>query len=310
MNVLLATDGSGYAEAAARFLTRFDFSAGDEIVIFHAVSWVPFLYDKESYLEAFKEVKKEIAPRILDTALDILKPVKAKISTAIMDGAAEQCIIGAAEESRADMIVMGARGVKGIRSFFIGSVTKNVALNSSSPVLITKLPLRPEGTMKVLFVTDGSDYSAEAGRFLATIPFPANAELTILNVIWSDFSDIPERFVLEINERMKDIVARRRSMEFGESESIMLRARKVLEKRFKKIQAESRLGDPSSEILKTAETVQPDIIVMGCRGLRGIKGMMGSVSRNVITHAPYSVLVARGCRGDKNDEAGREKTVA
>ncbi len=296
MIVLLATDGSEYSEAAARFLTRFDFSADDEIIVFHAVSWVPFLYDRESYIEAFKEVKQEIAPRILDSALDILKAVKAKVSTAIVDGAAEQYIIAAADESGTDMIVMGARGIKGIRSFFIGSVTKSVALNSSRPVLITKLPLRCEGPLKVLFVTDGSDYSIEAGKFLATVPFPRNTELTILNVIWSDFSDIPERFVLEINERMKDMVAEKRSMEFQESESITLRARELLEKRFNKIQAISRLGDPSSEILKTAEAVLPDIIALGCRGLRGMKGMMGSVSRNIITHAPCSVLVARECR--------------
>ncbi len=296
MNVLLATDGSEYSEGAAHFLTRFDFSAEDEIVVFHAVSWVPFLYDKESYTEAFTEVKRDIAPRILDSALNILKPVKAKISTAIVDGAAEQCILEASDACGTDMIVMGARGIKGVKSFFIGSVTKNVALNSSKPVLITKLPLRSARRMKVLFVTDGSDYSADAGRFLSTLPFPGNAELTILNVIWSDLSDIPERFVLEINERMKDIVARRRSVEFKESENITLRAREFLEKRFEEIEVVSRVGDPSSEILKTADKVQPDVIAIGCRGLRGIKGMMGSVSRNIVTHAPYSILVARACR--------------
>lgn len=295
MNILFATDGSEYSEGAARFLTRLELSAEDEITVFHAVSWVPFLYDKESYFEAFREVKREIAPRILDSALQILKPVKARLSTAIVDGAAEQCIMEAAEECGTDLIAMGARGIKGIKSFFIGSVTKSVALHSSRPVLITKLPLRSGGGMKVLFVTDGSGDSMEAGKFLSGIPFPRNAELTIMNVIWSDFSDIPERFVMEINDRMKDVVARQRSVEFAQSEEIMVQARQLLERRFEKIRVISRVGDPSSEILKAAEAAHPDIIALGCKGQSGMRGILGSVSRNTITHASCSVLIARAC---------------
>jgi nucleotide-binding universal stress UspA family protein len=36
---------------------------------------------------------------------------------------------------------MGARGIKGIKSLFIGSVTRSVAIKSPKPVLVTKLPV-------------------------------------------------------------------------------------------------------------------------------------------------------------------------
>ncbi len=227
----------------------------------------------------------------------ILRPVKAKTSTAIVDGSAEQYIVKAAEEGAADLIVMGARGIKGIKSLIVGSVTKAVALNSSKPVLITRLPVRDDPGMKILFVTDGSEDSLDAGRFLTTVPFSDGSEVTILNVIWSDFSEIPERFVVGVNERMKEIIARSRSSDIEESGRITSRAEMLIAGRFRKIHVLSQIGDPSVEILNTAERLKPDLIAMGCRGLRGMKGRMGSVARNVITHSGCSVLLAQACRG-------------
>ena len=100
MKILLATDGSESSEGAAKFLTSLNLSSEDEITIFHALYWVPSIYpshvwfsqkwyDKEydevSYDNAIKEIKKEIAPRIIDSAFKILQPVKAKLSTAIIE---------------------------------------------------------------------------------------------------------------------------------------------------------------------------------------------------------------------------------
>lgn len=291
MKILLATDGSEYSEGAARFLTGLDLTLNDEITIFHVVSWVPFKYDMESYYDTLKQIKNEVAPRILDSALNILKPFDVKVSTAIIDGSADKYIVDAAIDSDMDMIVMGARGIKGIKSLIIGSVTKSVVINSPKPVLVTRLPA-PErsGRMKILFASDGSGYSAAAGEFLSAMPFHDETEVTILNVIWSDFSDIPERFVIEINERIKEDVARSRTKEFEESERIIEQSRKILSRRFKNINAASKVGDPSIEILKTAEALKTDMIVVGCRGLRGLKGVLGSVSRNVLTHSGCAVL--------------------
>jgi nucleotide-binding universal stress UspA family protein len=85
-------------------------------------------------------------------------------------------------------------------------------------------------------------------------------------------------------------------MEFKESEKIIELARGHLSKRFHAITVLSRVGDPSTEILETAKTMGADIIAVGCRGLRGIKGMMGSVSRNILTHSHCSVLIGKTCK--------------
>lgn len=296
MKILLATDGSEYSERAARFLASLRLSSEDEIVVLHVVSWVPFDYDTESYRKSLMKIKKETAPKILDSAIELLKPVSARVSTAITDGAPERYIVGVARDSGIDMIVMGARGVKGIKSIIVGSVTKAVALDASMPVFVAKLPVGGTHGLRILFATDGSDHSLAAARFLSLIPFPENSEITVLNAVWSDFSDIPERYVMEVDERIKETVRARRTVEIEESEKVLEEAVGLLEGSFRNLKTVSKFGDPSQEILKAAESLNTDIIALGCRGMRGIKGMMGSVSRNVLNNAACSVFIGKTCR--------------
>ena len=231
MKILLATDGSEYSESTAKFLTRIDWSRDDSITVFHAIYAIPFRYDEQFYFNTLKTIKKDIAPKILDSALTILKPVQAIISVEIDEFSPsqctpDQCIINIAESSGMDLIAVGARGIKGIASVFLGSVTRSVAINSPKPVLIVKPKARVNSDrIKILFATDGSSYSVATGEFLTSIPFPHSTEVTILNIISSGFSDIPERFVLEINERLKDLVASHRAIEFTQSQKIIEQAR-------------------------------------------------------------------------------------
>lgn len=299
MRILLATDGSEYSELAARFVLCLNLSPDDEITVFHVIFWYPLYYETGYYNETLKEIKQEIAPKILDRTLDILRPLRAKLSTAIEDGFPEQCVVNAAASHDFDLIVMGARGIKGITSLFIGSVTRSVAANSARPILIIKPPGcgavgRP---LKLLFATDGSAHSADTMGLLSKIPFPDSTEVTILNVISTPFLlSIPETYYPVINERVLEIEDKAREMEFRNSGRIIDTARGCLVKRFNKINVLSEVGDPSAEILRVSEEAGSDIIAMGCRGLKGLKGIMGSVSRNVITHSRCSVLIGKMCK--------------
>ncbi len=294
MKILLATDGSVYSDEAARFLTKLNLSADDEIVVLHALSWTPILSEWESLYADFKEIRYEIAPKILDATEDILKPVGARITRLLVDGYADKVIIDTAGEKDADLVVMGARGLRGATSLIVGSVTKAVAIKSPKPVLIIKTTEKKKaGNMKILFATDGSVYSDAMGKVLASIPFPAGTELSILNVTGTSFEDIPERFVMEIDDRIKKIVAGTRETEVKQSEKIIGKARGHLSRRFSNIEEMIRFGDPSLEILNAAEKLNADIIAVGSSGMRGIRGLLGSVSRYILNHAPCSVLVGK-----------------
>ena len=55
-----------------------------------------------------------------------------------------------------------------------------------------------------------------------------------------------------------------------------------------------RMGAVDLEVVALAKELQADLIVMGCRGHRGIRrAIQGSVSDGVIRHAPCPVLVVR-----------------
>lgn len=137
--------------------------------------------------------------------------------------------------------------------------------------------------------------SIATGKLLSEIPFPENTEITILNVTRPVFWDIPKLFP-EINEKVIEIADQAKAIEVMNSEKIIEQARKYLRRSFNIIDVLSKEGDPSTEILETSEELKTDLIAVGCRGLRGIKGMMGSVSRNILTHSKCSILIGKTCK--------------
>jgi nucleotide-binding universal stress UspA family protein len=299
MKILLATDGSEYSDGAVRFLTRMSWTQDDMITVLHVIFAIPFHEDEKFHFSTLQAIKKECAPRILDSAVGILKTVKANISVEIVEGiqnqcSPDQCIIAAADTSGVDLVVLGGRGIRGVASVLVGSVSRAVAINSPKPVLVVK-PKASETSdgVKVLFAADGSEHSLAAARILTSLRLADTTSLTILNIVSSNFLDIPERFIPEISGPVKDAVAGIKTKEYAQAEKIIAQASEYLGGRFKHIDVLTRVGDPSTEILKQAEAMKADIIAVGSRGLRGIRGALGSVSRNILGHAACSVLIGR-----------------
>ncbi len=60
------------------------------------------------------------------------------------------------------------------------------------------------------------------------------------------------------------------------------------------VNLEWKCGDPPLAILESAKQQDVQMIVVGARGLKGIKRfLLGSVSQKVLEHAPCSVLIVR-----------------
>ena len=67
-------------------------------------------------------------------------------------------------------------------------------------------------------------------------------------------------------------------------------------------QAHLRMGTPAAEIVELAEELGVGLVVVGSRGLGGIRrALMGSVSDSVVRHAHCLVLVVR-----KEEESAQE----
>jgi nucleotide-binding universal stress UspA family protein len=64
-----------------------------------------------------------------------------------------------------------------------------------------------------------------------------------------------------------------------------------------------RMGEVDLEIVALAKELRADLIVMGCRGHRGIRRVIeGSISDAVIRHAPCPVLVVRSHESAQDPE--------
>jgi len=302
MRFLLATDGSEDADRAAAFLASLPLTQDDDILVFHVISPFP-VYDQKFYDQReaifmdFKELKQDIGTRIVDRTVTILKPVSAKISATVLEGSPIEEIVAAAAKTETDLIVMGARGIGRFSRLLIGSVTRSVATNTTKPFLVFKNHERKDPDIfRIVFATDGSDSCFASAQFLNSMPLPGRAELAIVHVVWSASADIPDRFALEISDRAKEELARIRKSEFAEAENIITQSKIILSSRFQLAKEVIKLGNPPEELLSEAKSFGADLVVVGCRGLRGIKGMMGSVSRQIVSDAHCSVLIGNTCR--------------
>ena len=294
MKILLAIDGSEYSERATKFLTRLNLSANDEITILHVISDDPFENKEDYYYSRIKKIKQLIAPKILDSAVNILKSTPAKINTELMNGYPDKCIVSAAVEANANIIIMGPKRMKGIRSRIVGSVTKSVSITSPKPVLVVKPPHRESSNkIKILFTTDGSEYAAKAGETIFLMPFHDNTEITILYVITPAFYDIPDKFMSKIDAHIMEEMKRYNSIELEKSQTIIEQATEYLSKKYSNINKLTEVGDPSDEILHAANALEVDIIAVGSKGMGGFRGVVGSISRYILSAADCSVLIGK-----------------
>jgi nucleotide-binding universal stress UspA family protein len=86
MKMLLATDGSACSLGAAQFLSRFRCSSDDEITVLYVIPGAPHSGEDGPQYADLMQVKKGIAPKILDATVAELKDLRAKISTVAATG--------------------------------------------------------------------------------------------------------------------------------------------------------------------------------------------------------------------------------
>jgi nucleotide-binding universal stress UspA family protein len=78
------------------------------------------------------------------------------------------------------------------------------------------------------------------------------------------------------------------------AESVLAREARPLEDEGVGVMTHAREGDPAEVLIEVAQEQDADLIVVGARGLSGLKRfLLGSVSSKLSHHAPVSVLVVR-----------------
>src|SRR5215213_2431424 len=142
--ILLATDGSEEAELAALRAVDLVDATDSELHVVH-VGVVPIFlksypgtlgYERRLY-EQIEEVSRELLRK---------QTWRVKVTGGTVAGAhlrmgqVDLEIVALAEELQADLIVMGSRGLGGVRRALMGSVSDSVVRHAHCPVLV----VRPE----------------------------------------------------------------------------------------------------------------------------------------------------------------------
>ncbi|HXX39213.1 MAG TPA: universal stress protein [bacterium] len=144
--------------------------------------------------------------------------------------------------------------------------------------------------MKVLVATDGSPHAIRAAVFAARLAREVpGTELVVVSV-----GHVP---ALATGGSSRDAIAGLEAVEQGLEQV----GRAALDKTTREIEGTGvpvttayRTGDPSAEIMKAAQEIGADMIVVGSRGLGQIGGLiLGSVSERVLHRAHLPVLVVR-----------------
>jgi nucleotide-binding universal stress UspA family protein len=141
--IVVGTDGSETAGEAVRQAVDFAKLAGATLSIVSAYSPVSERKVKDEQRDAPADVQYEIGPRenvnlTLDAAAAEARKDGIEVQTHPVEGDPAEAILSVAEETKADLIVVGNKGMTGARRFILGSVPNNISHHAPCSVMIVR----------------------------------------------------------------------------------------------------------------------------------------------------------------------------
>jgi nucleotide-binding universal stress UspA family protein len=267
-SVLLATDGSKYSEGAVREGLLLAKSCTTRLTLLYVLG-LSDTYETGglTYVERIGNDMRDYLNRWREKAAEENVELEIVIRRA---SEAYKTIINEAIDRKADVIIMGRRGMSGLQRLIMGSVTAKVIAYSPCNVLV--VPHKADIKGKTLMLaTDGSEYSEHAQNEAVSMAkrCPYIKSFIALSVAGSE-DTLPE------------------------AKSILDNVQKHADNEGVSLTPVSTIGTPYESILKQAERNNVSLIIMGTHGRTGIsKLMLGSVAERVIALAACAVLVVK-----------------
>lgn len=142
--ILVPIDGSDDSWKAAAYGIRIAKLSDARLVFLHAV---PIPYYTSQFAgglllrQKYQEEAKKFADSLISSAKDMatkagIKMVESEVLYDVVS--IPDSIVNYAARSNVDLIIMGSKGLTGIKKFVLGSVAEGVVSHASCPVLVVK----------------------------------------------------------------------------------------------------------------------------------------------------------------------------
>jgi nucleotide-binding universal stress UspA family protein len=146
MKLLVPTDFSPSADAAATLAVSIAKAFDAEVIVLHALDLAPVMAAWSTPVVAGEQLPPDVAAELLDRMRNEVAQRLAReadryprATTLMVEGAPRTTIVDSAMELRADLIVMGTQGRTGLDRVLLGSVAEYVVRHSDVPVLTVRL---------------------------------------------------------------------------------------------------------------------------------------------------------------------------
>jgi nucleotide-binding universal stress UspA family protein len=140
--ILVAVDGSEPSKNALNQALEHSMKWNAELIIVSVVpeiSSVTYMGQHE-YIVHYKEFLRESQKKVLNEFSTIVRNryPDIKFETRLEEGRPSDMIVDIARNEDVDLIVMGSRGMGGIRGWVLGSTSRSVVNSCTKPILIVK----------------------------------------------------------------------------------------------------------------------------------------------------------------------------
>ena len=246
---------------------------------------------------------EEHAERVFTRARAILSREGLYVRECMRVGVPDQTIADEAARRKADLIVMGTRGLGALKGLFMTSVSTGVVSLSHCPVLLIRNGQSPKtDKLRVGIAVDGSEFGAAAVRYaMRHIKlFGEGAEFFVINVVndyhGAAFTNVTGIAMPSLTEA--DV----KELETNDFEDAVSQVRPAFARAGVKPEEVCLVGDPADELSSFAESHGLDLLIVGSRGHTRLQSaVMGSTAAALAAEGSVPVLVIQNPHAAKDE---------
>ena len=145
MKILLAIDDSKFSEAALRMILSQNRPRDTTVLVLHVVTPVGTFVPPDLALvsatdwDKIRKRQLQIAQKLVERIKERLRAKGFPADSAVVEGNARAEIVGRAAKWKADLIVVGSHGLKGLNRLLLGSVSEYVVRHARCSVQVVRL---------------------------------------------------------------------------------------------------------------------------------------------------------------------------